>query len=230
MDGSLMALVAASAAFVGFHFLLSHPLRAGLVKALGNRGFLGVYSLVALVTFVWMVLAFRTSPTADLPGSGDVGWMLATLLTLPALVLFLGSLRSNPAMPNVSGPDPGGKPMIPDRAIGVFTITRHPMMWGFALWALSHIALWWSTRTLVVAFAILVLALLGALAQDRKKARLVGSAWQSWEAQTSFWPRWMNLPKAGRTLWLAAVALWLLATYAHIHAVGVPAGLWRWLL
>ncbi|MGC1271852.1 MAG: NnrU family protein [Croceibacterium sp.] len=225
MDSSLMALVVASTAFVGFHFLLSHPLRAPLVKAVGERGFLGLYSLVALVTFVWMILAFRTSPTADLTGSGEIGWAVATVLTLPALVLFLGSLRGNPAMP-----DPTGKPTVPDRAKGVFTITRHPMMWGFALWALSHIVLWWSTRTLVVAFAILVLALLGALMQDRKKERLVGEAWKGWEAQTSFWPRWTNLPKAGRTLWLVAIALWLLATYAHIHGAGVPAGVWRWVL
>ena len=224
MDSSLMALVVASAAFVGFHFLLSHPLRAPLVRALGERGFLGLYSLVALATFVWMVLAFRTSPPADLPGSGEIGWAVATVLTLPALMLFLGSLRGNPAMP-----DPGGKPSVPDRPTGVFTVTRHPMMWGFALWALSHITLWWSTRTLVVAFAILVLALLGALAQDRKKERLVGAAWQGWEAQTSFWPRWTNLLKAGRTLWLAGIALWLLATYAHIHAAEVPAGVWRWI-
>lgn len=225
MDGSLMALVVASATFVGFHFLLSHPLRAPLVQAVGERGFLGLYSLVALVTFIWMVLAFRTAPTADLTGSGDIGWAVATVLTLPALVLFLGSLRGNPAMP-----DPTGQPGVPDRATGVFTVTRHPMMWGFALWAAAHIVLWWSTRTLVVALAILILSLVGALLQDRKKEALVGAAWKGWEAQTSFWPRWTNLPKAGRTLWLAAVALWLLATYAHIHAAGAPAGLWRWLL
>lgn len=225
MDGSLMALVVASTAFVGSHFLLSHPLRAPLVKAVGERGFLGFYSLVALVTFVWMILAFRTAPTADLTGSGEIGWAVATVLTLPALVLFLGSLRGNPALP-----DPTGKPTVPNHASGVFTITRHPMMWGFALWALSHIVLWWSTRTLVVAFAILVLALLGALMQDRKKERLVGEAWKAWEAQTSFWPRWANLHKAGRTLWLVAIALWLLATYAHIHGAGVPAGVWRWIL
>ena len=48
-------------------------------------------------------------------------------------------------------------------------------------------------------------------------------AWAGWEAQTSYWPRPGNLPRAGRTLWLAAIAAWLIATYAHIHAAGVPA-------
>ena len=33
-------------AFVGTHFLMSHPLRSPMVSALGERGFAGVYSLV----------------------------------------------------------------------------------------------------------------------------------------------------------------------------------------
>jgi hypothetical protein len=36
MDASVVMLVAASTAFVGTHFLLSHPLRAPLVGALEN--------------------------------------------------------------------------------------------------------------------------------------------------------------------------------------------------
>ncbi|MFX7922504.1 NnrU family protein, partial [Acinetobacter baumannii] len=53
MDG-LTLLALASASFVATHFLLSHPLRAPLVKALGAGGFMGVYSLVAFGTLGWM--------------------------------------------------------------------------------------------------------------------------------------------------------------------------------
>lgn len=35
---SIDALVVAAFAFVGSHFLLSHPLRAGMVRAIGERG------------------------------------------------------------------------------------------------------------------------------------------------------------------------------------------------
>ena len=38
-------------AFVGLHFLLSHPLRAPLVRRLGEKGFQGLYSVQALLTF-----------------------------------------------------------------------------------------------------------------------------------------------------------------------------------
>ncbi len=139
-------------------------------------------------------------------------------------MLFLGSLRNNPALPA-----PDAKQAAARAPDGVFAVTRHPMMWSFALWALSHIVLWWSTRTMIVARAILILALVGAHFQDRKKRALMGAAWAQWEAKTSYWPRWGKLPDAGVTLWLAATSAWLLVTWLHIPTGGAPAGVWRWL-
>ena len=219
----LTSLIAASLAFVGTHFVLSHPLRAPLVGALGATGFSILYSLVAAASMAWMYFAFVAAGDTMLGGSGDIGWAISTALTLPALVLFLGSLRGNPALPA-----PGAAKLTQREPSGVFAATRHPMMWGFALWALSHLFLWWSWRTNVVALAILVLALLGAKMQDRKKEQLMGEAWAQWEAKTSYWPRWKRLAGAGLALWLVALAAWLGITWWHIDAGGIPAGIWRW--
>ena len=224
MDPALTELLAATLAFVGTHFALSHPLRAPLVRRIGEGPFLGLYSLVAAATLVWMIVAFRAAPAADIPGGvGDAGWISASLLTIPALLLFVGSLWKNPALPN-----PGAPKAIARAPTGVFAVTRHPMMWGFALWALAHLMLAWSWRTTIVALAIGFLALVGAHMQDRKKEALLGDAWAGWEAKTSYWPRWQHLFRAGWGLWAATIVLWLVATWAHIHAAGVPAGLWRW--
>lgn len=221
----LVSLTAASIALLGTHFALSHPLRTPLVKAMGEGPFLGLYSLVAAACMAWMVLAFRAAPAADLGGAtGEAGWIVSTLLTLPALVLFLGSLWRNPALPN-----PGAAQTVTREPTGVFAVTRHPMMWGFALWALSHLVLWWSWRTNILAIAILLLALVGAHLQDRKKETLLGADWTEWEAKTSFWPRWGKLAGAGTALWLASIAAWLLISALHIPAGGTPAGIWRWL-
>src|SRR5690606_20605836 len=100
IDPALVSLLIASVAFVGTHFALSHPLRAPLVQRIGEGPFLGIYSLVAAITLGWMVFAFLAAPAPDLPGSGAAGWAIASLLTLVALVLFLGSLRGNPAFPD----------------------------------------------------------------------------------------------------------------------------------
>ena len=224
MDTALVSLIAASTAFVGTHFALSHPLRGTLVRLFGSGGFMALYSVVAAACMVWMYFAFTNVTSGGLGGSGAIGWIIATALTLPALVLFLGSLRGNPA-----SPAPGAEKFAERDPGGVYLVTRHPMMWGFTLWAASHIILWWSWRTNIVALSILVLALVGSRMQDRKKEVLMGEAWQHWEARTSYWPRWSNLPKAGVGLWVAGIAVWLLISWSHIHAGGIPAGAWRWI-
>ena len=220
----LAELTSASLAFFGTHIAMSHPLRPLLMK-LGEAGFQIVYNLVSLATLVWMVIAFRAALPADLPGSGDIGWILATLLTLPALLLFLGSLTPrNPSMPL-----PGAATAARAGPAGVFTITRHPMMWGFALWALSHLVLWWSWRTVIVALTILALALIGARLQDAKKRVQMGEAWTTWEAQTSFHPRLTAFARIGWKGWAAAVLAWGVLTWVHWPLAGIPAGLLRWL-
>ncbi len=226
MNPALVILIAASLAFVGSHFALSHPLRQPLVRVVGDKGFAAVYSLVALATFAWMVFAFRQVPPYGVvawTGTDEVSWTIASALTLIELVLFLGSLMGNPALP---GPAPQG--LADKQPGGVFRVTRHPMMWGFALWALAHLIVAPTSRTLILGLAIGGLALVGAHLQDRKKEALIGTDWSAWAAKTSYWPRWSALPGAGLALWAVAVLLWLAITWAHVWLAYVPAGIWRW--
>ncbi len=223
MDGALFNLIAANAAFVGSHFLMSHPLRAAMVKPLGEMGFQVVYSLVSLAVLGWIYFAFTAAHPADLPRSGDIGWIVATLLTLPAMVLFAGSLAGNPALGL-----PGSEDMARAEPKGVFRVTRHPMMWGFALWALSHLVLFWSMRTMITAFAMGFLALVGAHLQDRKKEVLMGDAWETWESHTSYWPRWGRLFGVGAGPWAIGLILFVFISWLHLPIGGIPAGIWRW--
>ena len=226
MDDPLLALIAASTAFVGTHFALSHPLRAPIVNIVGENGFRGIYSLIALGTFVWMIAAFRAVGPGGAPlwdGSSQGVWILATLVMLVASVLLAGSFFGNPALPA-----PGAERLATKEPHRVFRITRHPMMWSFALWAATHILLSPTPRQWVLAGAIGFLALVGAHMQDRKKELLMGEAWAGWEAKTSYWPRFGALPTAGALVWIGGIAIWLGATYGHIHANGMPAGIWRW--
>lgn len=206
---------------------MSHPLRAPMVRLLGAGGFMIAYSLVSAVCMVWMYFAFTDVylPTTPLwPGFDDVSWAVASVLTLLAMVLLTGSLIGNPALPA-----PGAEKLAASReAHGVFAVTRHPMMWGFALWAIAHIIAAPTARTLVVASAVLVLALLGAHLQDRKKLALLGEAWTAWQSKTSYWPSWSALPKAGLVPWFGGIAIWLAASWAHSPLGGWDAGVWRW--
>jgi len=206
-----------SIAFVGTHFLLSHPLRGPLVRAMGERAFQGLYSLVALITFGSMIyfyrLCGREPPLWDV---GQVGWIVGTLLMWLASILFVGSFIGNPALPGARGPRGGPN--------AVFRITRHPMMWSFALWAAVHLTVLAMPKALVFDGAIILLALAGAAAQDRKKAGLMGDAWHEWTAETAFIPFTRGLAYPGTVALVGGTLLFLIATWAH----PIPAGIWRW--
>lgn len=221
MVDPLVSLIAASIAFVGTHFAMSHPLRASMVRLLRDGGFMIVYSLVSAATMAWMYFAFVATP-AGAPlwgGYGDGVWIAASIITLLALVLFAGSLIGNPALPA-----PGAEKAALQAPSGVFKVTRHPMMWGFGLWAFAHLIAAPTLRTVVVALAIGVLALVGARLQDRKKELLMGDAWRQWEAKTSYWPRLGRIFSVGIVPWIGGIAIWLGATWWHT----MDAGVWRW--
>lgn len=221
----------AGLSFIGSHFALSHPLRAPLVARIGERGFLGLYSVVAFATLGWQIYEWRRIPAeAPLWPVTDAIWAVATVVMLLGSVLFVGSLVGNPALP-----DPSGTPKpVPD-ARGVYAVTRHPMMWGFALWGLVHVAVMPTPANFVLAGTIIVLALVGAALQDMKKRRLQPDVWPAWQARTSYLP---FAAIAGGRARLGGfrghdlgggVILWLGATWAHIPLGGWAAGIWRWI-
>lgn len=223
---SLMPLVIAVVAFVGSHFLLSHPLRKPLAGVLGERGFAVVYSLVALGLFGWMAVVFahtdRGEPLWD--GYAALPWIVSSLLMLVAIALFAGSIVGNPALPQT---DLAGvsarKPM------GVLRITRHPMMWSFAIWALAHVIVSPSPRVMVLAGGMAFLALVGAHFQDVKKSAQNPREWNVWRKRTSYWPTLSAASELARR-WYIVLPAWLLLTWAHLPLGHVPAGVWRWVV
>jgi uncharacterized membrane protein len=213
-----MGLLFSAIAFVGLHFLLSHPLRAPLVRAMGEKLFQGLYSLLALITFAAMIYFYRIiGREPPLWDAGQAGWIVGTLLMWLASILFVGSFVKNPAL--VGAPGPRGGPS------GVLRITRHPMMWSFAIWAAVHLMLLAQPKSLVFDGAIIILALFGAAAQDRKKSGQMGEDWHDWTAQTAFVPFTRGLAYPGTIVLIGGTLLFLVATWLH----PVPAGIWRWL-
>ena len=217
-----MGLTLSALLFVGLHFLLSHPLRAPLVRAMGEGPFRAVYSFIALATFggmIWFYDIIGREP--QLWAVGDAHWIAGSLLMWLGAILFVGSFIGNPALPGARRPS--GPPR------GVFAITRHPMMWGFALWGIVHLMVVATAKALVFDGAIIVLALAGAAMQDRKKQGQMGargSSWHEWSARTAFVPFARGLASPGLFAFLAGTALLLAATWLH---PGHAAGPWRWL-
>jgi len=220
----LVSLALATLFLIGSHFALSHPLRAPLIRLIGERGFIFLFMAVALAALAWMIMAWQDA--AD-PSPAWVAplwwWPIASALTLFASILLVGSLFGNPAFPR-----PGAAPApIRRQPTGVFAITRHPGNWSFILWAAVHLIVSGSARNLIVAGGVLFLALAGTLAQDRKKERLLGEVWRDWEGRTSFVPfvalvrgklRWRNAVPGAAAL-IGGLVFWALVTSYHAPLV-----------
>lgn len=220
----IIELELAAVSFVGSHFLLSHPLRGPLVRAVGEKAFLLLYSIVAFATLGWMIWAARAVPP-ETPYwvAGSVWTLIAGLLVWLASILLVGSFVGNPAFP-----DPTGRTPTIRQPHGVFRITRHPMMWAFGLWAIAHAIVNATPAGLVISEAIGILAVVGAAFQDRKKQQLMGSAWRDWERQTSFLPFGKGFALPGWFAFVAGTVLFLAATWAH-GALGYrEAGIWAY--
>lgn len=226
MDYAIGNLALAALAFLATHFLLSHPWRAPLVRALGERLFLLFYSLVAFATLSWMIVAFDRVPAEPMlwDGFAVLPWVVASALTLVSMAFLFASLSGNPALPQAQVA--GLSARKPD---GVFRITRHPMMFGIVFWGVAHMIVAPTPRTLILTGTMLVLALVGSHLQDRKKVALHDREWRAYMKRTDFWPRLNRLYLLGWS-WGFGLLGWLAATWIHMSSAGIPAGIWKWLV
>jgi uncharacterized membrane protein len=62
----MLQLAIACLVFLALHVLPSTPLRPALVGALGERVYLGLFSLASLAAIVWMVIAFKAAAPTGL--------------------------------------------------------------------------------------------------------------------------------------------------------------------
>ena len=227
MRHQLLSLAIAAIAFCGSHIMLSSTrLRGSLRDQLGERGFLAVYSLTALVTFAWFLMAYLRAPTIELwPRQEWMPFVPVVVMPLATILLIAGYTTPNPTtvgMERWARAD--------DPAPGILRVTRHPAMWAIGLWALSHMIANSDLRSLIFFGALAVLSLGGTLLIDRKKRLALGSDWSRFAALSS------NLPFAalvtGRTRlrWrdvsvlrvIAGLLLYAVLYRGHAVIAGVP--------
>ncbi len=222
----MISLLIATAAFVGSHIALSSTsLRGVLREKLGERGFIVLYSALAIVTIAWMAVAYGAAPHVPLWDLGP-GARPVTLMLMPfAAELVAGGL----IVPNPTAVGMERRAASDDPAPGMLRITRHPVMWGFGIWALSHLPPNGDLASLVFFGALAGLALGGTVLIDRKKRLALGSNWPPLAEITSNVPfaaliaRRTKLQPGTLLLPLAVgLLLYVVLLYAHPYIVGVP--------
>jgi uncharacterized membrane protein len=211
----LAQLVLATAAFIVTHFAASTPLRGAVAGALGEKAWIGLFSLAAFATIGWMAWAYGKAPFQPLwPGL----W-LAPLVVMPVALLLLcaGLLTRNPSAVMQERVLKSAQP-----ARGLIRVTRHPVMWAIVLWAASHMLARGDLASLVFFGGFLLVAALGTVLIDARKARTLGDDWQRFAAATSNVP--FGAIAAGRNRFIAGEVRWrvvLAAAAAYVVLLAV---------
>ncbi len=157
-------------------FLILHivPTQAGirgtLVGRYGEANFRIGYSILSLTLIVWVIAATLQAPR-------DVLWMAESrqytfaLHLMPWACAFLFAAIGAPNPLSVAF---SGKEFNPAKP-GIVAITRHPVLWGFGLWALAHIPANGDLVSLTLFGAMMVFAFAGMKRIEGRKRKQLGA-------------------------------------------------------
>jgi uncharacterized membrane protein len=178
------SLILAALFFVGIHALISGTaLRDVLVGWLGEKAYLGLFSLLSAGVLTWLIMAFGHARVVTPTPWPEYRWIAALLMFVAFEFIVLGVTTRGPT-------GVGGESALdqPDPARGIHRITRHPFLCGFALWAGTHLLFNPEPAALWFFGAFLALSLIGPALIDAKRAKKFGAKWQAYAAVTSALP------------------------------------------
>ncbi len=185
-----MIVAALWLAFAATHMGMSSlAWRPRLVGVLGERGFLGVYSIVALVVFsglVWYYVTHRhMGPLLWALPIGPVGlWALYGLQGVAWTLVLGGTLQPSPATTGTFAPGTAPPPSVR----GIHRITRHATFMGVGLFGALHLVVQGFASDVAFWAGFPIFAVLGCRHQDQRKLATQGPAYRAWHEQTPFWP------------------------------------------
>jgi uncharacterized membrane protein len=138
-------------------------------------------------------------------------------------VLFVASVAS----PNPT--TPGADALLARPVRGITRVTRHPMLWAFALWGAVHIVGNGDLAALLFFGAFLATALAGMPSIDAKIAARDPTHWRPFAASTSILPgvailsgrNHLELREIGWVIPAGGFVLWMVLLFGHSHIIGV---------
>ena len=217
----MQMLVVAALAFLAIHLAAGTRLRDAITGAIGEGPYMGLFSLVSIVVLVWLGFSYGHARG----GPQDIAYWAATPATkwIQLGVTLLAFLIAVPGLmtPNPTSVRQEGAVEAPVK--GIVRVTRHPFLWGVALWAAGHLMVNGDVASLILFGSLLVLAVLGTVSIDGKRRAKLGDKWDAFASQTSDVPfaailqgrQKLDLGEIGVVKLGAAVMIWAVLVFAH---------------
>ena len=219
----MLSLVLACASFIVLHVVVSGTsLRGAIVASIGERAYLGLFSLASLIVIIWMAWSYNEAVLGD----NDIVWSLGPGVAHLAIPLvFIAFLLGVTGLmtPNPTAVQAGGLLDRDDPVKGITRITRHPFLWGVTIWAALHTLVNGDRASILFFGTFLLVALLGTTLIDAKRRREFGEKWTRFAQKTSNVPfaailSGRNSLKLGEIGWgrlLIATAVFLAVLFIH---------------
>ena len=187
--------ILAFVAFLAAHLIPMRPaLKSPLIAVLGRAGYIAAFSLLSLGLLFWLLMAAGRAPFVEVwPQAGWQRWLVNLAMPLAIALTVLAVGVANPF--SFGGKTAG---FDPDRP-GLIGLTRHPLMWAFAIWAGAHLLANGDVAHAVLFGLLLVYALFGLALMARRGVAL-----------RLTWPRL-----------LAAALIWAGLFHLHPLVIGV---------
>ncbi len=204
-------------AFAATHMVMSSvTFRPGLVARLGQKPYLGVYSLISFATFVPAVRIYLKNIH-----TGPLLWTLGDVPGVHTLALLLAGASfafvvASPTQPSPASLTAGAR----TSAYGLTRITRHPMFLPMGLWGLAHMAVNGFASDVAFFGGLFAVGLLGCMHQDARKRVTEKGRLDGFFAETSLLPFGAIVTGRGRLVlselpWLALTAGVVIATILY---------------
>ncbi len=203
-------------AFGASHMVLSSlRLRRALIDRLGAGPFLGLYSLVALATFVPLVRTYFAHKHAgpllwSVPVGAPLRWAIYLGMAVAFVLIVSGLVRPSPASIVPGDPTPRGAQHL----------TRHPLFMGLGIFGLLHLIPNGNAADVAFFGGFPLFAIVGCWHQDRRKLALGTEAFHGFYRQTPFLPftgpaTARGIRELGPIVIAAGVGLTWLLRYVH---------------
>jgi len=210
-----LALILGWLVFGGTHMAMSSvTLRPKIVATVGANAFTGIYSLVALATFIPLVSVY-----VGHRHGGELLWNFRDTAGVRTAVMWFSGCCFAFSVASFFQPSPasfgiGG----PARVHGLLRITRHPLFLPIGLIGLAHTVINGYVTDVLFFGGLFIYAIVGCMHQDTRKRVTDGPAFEKFLAETSLLPFAAIL--TGRTAFVASELPWLGLAVGAAAAVG----------
>ncbi|NHF73052.1 NnrU family protein [Paracoccus xiamenensis] len=216
-------LILAFTAFLAAHVIPMRPaLKSALIARLGRTGYIAAFSLLSLGLLYWLLMAAGRAPFIEIwPQAQWQRWLanLAMPVAISLVVFAVGVANPFSFGGKVAGFDP-------DRP-GIIGLTRHPLMWAFAIWAGAHLLANGDLAHVVLFGPLLIFALSGIWGAEARARRTLPD-FDRLAAHSSLWPggalisgRWRPRGWPSLLRLLVAGLVWAGLLHLHVPLIGL---------